>query len=222
MKAMDAAEIARELIAEGAVAVVRLNDGARLRETAEALREGGVRAIELTMTTPGALAAVAELAWRDEMVIGVGSVTDESTARAAIEAGAAFVVSPVFEPSVVGAVRAAGRCVAAGAMTPTEALAAHRSGADFVKVFPAQFFGPAYVRAMLAPLPFLRLMPTGGVTPDNAGEWLDAGAAAVGVGSALVGQDLVDRGAWEEITRRARRLRASVDASRAASGGGVP
>jgi len=204
------------LRALGAVAVIRLPDADRILPVVEALAEGGVRAIEVTMTVPDALGALARLKahFGDDVLLGVGSVLDAVTATAAVNAGARFVVSPVFDVSVVAAAHDAGAAAMPGAFTPTECQRAHASGADVVKVFPADTLGPAYFRAVLAPLPHLLLMPTGGVTLDNADEWLRAGAVAVGVGSALIAPADVGAGNYERIAANARRLTASIARAR--------
>lgn len=206
-----------QLVAHGAVAVVRLPSARLAREAVQALAAGGVRAVELTMTTPDALAVVEELArWMgDEMLVGAGSVLDADAARRAVDAGAEYVVSPVFRRAVVDEAHRLGVPAMPGAFTPTEILTAHDAGADLVKVFPADSLGPAFVRGVLAPMPFLGLMPTGGVTPDNAGGWLRAGALAVGLGSALVDPTLVVAGDLAALTERARRVTAQVAEARA-------
>jgi 2-dehydro-3-deoxyphosphogluconate aldolase / (4S)-4-hydroxy-2-oxoglutarate aldolase len=195
----------------GAVAVVRLRSADEAVRVAESLHEGGVSAVELTMTMEGAIEAIAAVARElPDVMVGVGSVLDGETARRAIEAGAVYVVSPVFVAEVVEEAHRAGVAVMPGAFTPTEILAAHRAGADVVKVFPADPLGPAFIKGVLAPMPFLKLMPTGGVTPENAGTWLRAGAVAVGVGGALVDPGLVATGDFAGLTARARRLAESV------------
>ena len=150
-----------------------------------------------------------------DVLIGTGSVLDADTARRAIEAGARYVVSPVFEPEVVEEAHRQGVPAMPGAFTPTEILRAHQAGADIVKVFPAEVFGPAFIKGVLAPMPFLRLMPTGGVTPENAGDWIRAGAAAVGLGSALVDPQLVAAGQFDALTQRASRVAKGIAATRA-------
>jgi 2-dehydro-3-deoxyphosphogluconate aldolase/(4S)-4-hydroxy-2-oxoglutarate aldolase len=214
------AETVRRIEALGALAVVRLPRADGLPRVAEALRAGGVRAIEVTMTVPGALEAVERLAREGdpELWIGVGSVLDGETARRAVEAGARFVVSPVLEPAVVAEAHRHGAAALPGAFTPTEILRAHQAGADLVKVFPSDALGPAFLKGVLAPMPFLRLVPTGGVTPENAGAWIRAGAAAVGLGAALVDPELVDAGDFAAITQRATRTLEAIAGAR----GGAP
>ncbi|HEX2093129.1 MAG TPA: bifunctional 4-hydroxy-2-oxoglutarate aldolase/2-dehydro-3-deoxy-phosphogluconate aldolase, partial [Longimicrobiaceae bacterium] len=205
----------------GAVAVVRTADASRLLRVVDALHAGGVSAVEVTMTTSGALDAIAELARRvgDAVLVGVGSVLDADTARRAAEAGARYVVSPVLRPEVVREAHRQGVPAMPGAFTPTEILQAHEAGADVVKVFPAEVLGPSFIRGVLAPMPFLRLMPTGGVTPDNVGEWIAAGAVAVGLGSALVDPRRVGEADLGWLTERARRLADGVARARGTAGG---
>lgn len=209
------AGIMRSIADAGVVAVLRLSDGARAARVIGAVHAGGVRAVEVTLTTPGALALIEEMArtYGDDLLLGAGSVLDPETARCAVEAGARYVVSPVLDPDVVAEAHRLDVAAIPGGATPTELLAAHRSCADMVKVFPAEGLGPGFLRSVLAPMPFLRLMPTGGVTPENVAEWLRAGAVAVGVGSALLDPALIASEQYEVITRRARTM---VDGVRAA------
>jgi 2-dehydro-3-deoxyphosphogluconate aldolase/(4S)-4-hydroxy-2-oxoglutarate aldolase len=202
----------------GALAVVRLPRADDVLPVARALHAGGVSAIEVTMTVPGALHAVERLAREcdAEILIGVGSVLDAPTVRRAVDAGARFIVSPVFRREVVDEAHRHGAAAFPGAFTPTEILQAHEAGADLVKVFPSDALGPAFIKGVLAPMPFLRLVPTGGVTPQNAGGWIRAGAVAVGLGGALVDPALVARGDWGMITNLARQ---TVDEVAKARGG---
>jgi len=213
--------ITERVLELGAVAVVRMNDASHAVRAVEAIHEGGVSAIEVTLTVPGALGVIEELARRlgDEVVMGVGSVLDADDARRAVEAGARYVVSPVFRAEVVAEAHRQGVAAMPGAFTPTEIIHAHEAGADVVKVFPADALGPVFIKGVLAPMPFLRLMPTGGVTPDNVGDWLRAGAVAVGLGSALVDPKLVAAGDWGALTERARRTAEGVAQARTATGG---
>src|SRR5690606_22406447 len=176
--AADRQAILDAVLGSGAIAVVRMADAGRLRHVAEAIAEGGVSAIEITMTTPNALAVIEEVAREmgDRVQVGVGSVLDAETARRAVEAGARYVVSPVFKPEVIDEAHRQGVPAMPGCFTPTEILAATEAGADVVKVFPADIVGLPFFKAVLAPMPHLRLMPTGGVSLTNAGEWLRAGA----------------------------------------------
>jgi 2-dehydro-3-deoxyphosphogluconate aldolase / (4S)-4-hydroxy-2-oxoglutarate aldolase len=194
------------------VAIVRLERYDRAVEVARALARGGITAVEFTLTGAGANEAVAacRAALGDAAQIGVGTVLQERDAHAAIDAGAQFVVTPAVRPAVIGACRERGVPILCGAMTPTEALAAHEAGADMIKIFPARAFGPQYIKDLLAPLPFLKLVPTGGVSAENARAYLEAGAAAVGIGGNLVAAQAVAQGDWERISDTARACVAAV------------
>ena len=214
------ATVTAQIEALGVVAVIRLKDAAKLRGVVDALAEGGVRALEVTMTVPRAVDLIRELAPKlpAGFLLGAGTVTDAATARAVIDAGACFVVGPVFRPDVIAACHERGVPAMPGCFSPTEILAAHESGADIVKVFPATMLGPQFIRDVRAPLPQVKLMPTGGVTLDNAGDWIRAGAVAVGVGSALIDAKAIDSGCFEVITANARRVLDNVAAARATPG----
>jgi 2-dehydro-3-deoxyphosphogluconate aldolase / (4S)-4-hydroxy-2-oxoglutarate aldolase len=200
----------------GVVAVIRLKDPAKLRAVVDAMAEGGVRALEVTMTVPRAIELIRELApaLPAGFLLGAGTVIDPVTARVVIDAGASFVVSPVFRPDVIAACHDRDVPAMPGCFSPTEILAAHECGADIVKVFPATMLGPQFIKDVRAPLPQVKLMPTGGVTLDNAGDWIRAGAVAVGLGSALVDVAAIDGNRWDVITANARRVVASVAAAR--------
>ncbi|HEV2670746.1 MAG TPA: bifunctional 4-hydroxy-2-oxoglutarate aldolase/2-dehydro-3-deoxy-phosphogluconate aldolase [Gemmatimonadales bacterium] len=207
------------LLASGVIAVVRLGETSvdRLRRAAAALAAGGIGAVEITLTTPGALAAIADLASDGALkgcVIGAGTVVDEQAARDVIARGARFVVSPTLDRAVVRYCRDHDVPCLPGALTPTELLEAWRAGARLVKLFPAGAVGPRYLREVLAPLPFLRVVPSGGVSLENAGEWIRAGAAAVSVGGALVNPVLVHEESWAELTARSRALVQAVAGAR--------
>ena len=194
------ATVAR-LCERGIVAVVRAKSSEQLLDVAKALLAGGVDCIEITMTTPNALEVIRrcrqELA--EEALIGVGSVLDPGIASKAIHAGAQFVVSPVFNEWTIRVAHAEGVPAVPGAMTPTEILTAANAGADLVKVFPATRLGPEFFRDVLAPMPHLKLTPTGGVDLATAGEFIRAGAATLGVGSALVEKKAVQDGDFGKI-----------------------
>jgi len=186
-------------------AVMRADSSEQLIEAAHALKEGGCDLIEVTMTTPNAFAvierATAELG--QDVLIGVGSVLDAETARGAILSGAQYVVSPIMNREMIEMAHRYDKVAIPGAYTPTEALDAYVGGADFVKIFPADVGGPAYIKAIKAPLPQLPLVPTGGVNLKTIVDFLKAGSAAVGVGSALVKKDALKSGDMEEIKRTA-------------------
>lgn len=188
------------------VAVIRAQSSAQLIEVCSALADGGVTASEITMTTPGALDAIAAASEKlgEHCLIGVGSVLDAPTARAAILAGARYVVAPTFKPDIIEMAHRYGCAVIPGGLTPTEILTAWEAGADIVKVFPSNHFGPRYIKDLLAPMPQLRLTPTGGVDLDTAADWLRAGAACLGIGSALVRKDLLRDRNWQGLTDLAR------------------
>jgi len=200
----------------GVVAVIRMRDAGKLREVVDAIAEGGVRAIEVTMSVPNAIELIAKLAASlpSTILLGAGTVIDAATARAVIDAGARYIVSPVFRREVIDACHEGDAAAAPGCFTPTEILDAHEHGADIVKVFPATALGPGFIKDVRAPLPQLRLMPTGGVTLDNAGDWIRAGAVAVGVGSALLDTKAIEEGRFEVLANNARRIVASVAAAR--------
>ncbi|MBP1636808.1 MAG: kdgA [Acidobacteria bacterium] len=200
----------------GVVAVIRLDDPAAVRDTCDALAAGGVRALEVTMTVPGAVALIAELApsMPAGFALGAGTVVDADTARQVIDAGARFIVSPVFRPAVIEIARLHDVAVMPGCFTPTEILDAWDAGADMIKVFPATVLGPGYLKDLHAPLPQVKLMPTGGVTRENAGDWIEAGAAAIGVGSALVDKAAVRAGQFDRVSANAAHFIAAVRRAR--------
>ena len=182
-----------ELLASGVIAVLRARDVKNLAQVARALAAGGVGALEITLTTPGAVDGIAELSRAGNgMLIGAGTVTDAVSARSVLDAGARFVVSPTLEPDVIRVCQERKIPCIPGAFTPTEILAAWRAGGRLVKLFPAAAVGPGFVRDLLGPLPFLRIVPSGGVTLESVGEWIRAGVAAVSVGGALLGAPLAD------------------------------
>ena len=209
---MHLTDIVARIERERIVAVIRLDDPQKLRPVVDALAAGGVRVCEVTMTVPSAIELIGQLVrgLGDDVLIGAGTVLDAATARAAIDAGARFVVGPVFRRDVIEACHDRGTPAMPGCLTPTEILDAWDAGADMVKVFPSTSLGPTFIKDVRAPLPQLKLMPTGGVTIDNAADWLRAGAVAVGVGSALVDAGAVKSGDFTSLTRRAERLVANI------------
>ncbi len=209
--------IVRAVSDAGAVAVIRMTDAEKLARVVEAIREGGVTAVEITMTVPGALDQIALLhrEYGDAIQLGVGSVLSAEVAHQAIDAGASYVVSPVFKPQIIAAAHERGVPAMPGCFTPTEAQSATEAGADVIKVFPADVVGMPFFKAILAPMPHLKLMPTGGVSLTNAGDWIRAGAVAVGVGSALLDGKAIAEGRYEQLTENARRLIDSVKSARA-------
>ena len=200
----------------GVVAIMRANSPDQLLGAAKAVLAGGVEAIEVTMTTPGALDVIrqATTQFGKEVLFGVGSVLDAETARAAILAGAQFVVCPTFKPETIEICQRYSIPVVPGAYTPTEILAAWEAGANAVKVFPASAGGPAYIKAIKGPLPQISLSAVGGVTVDNTADFIRAGVDFVGVGGELVNQKLLDSSNFAEITERARSFRSQVEKGR--------
>jgi 2-dehydro-3-deoxyphosphogluconate aldolase / (4S)-4-hydroxy-2-oxoglutarate aldolase len=209
---MNKAEILAELTNLGAVAVIRMSDSGKLLKVSEAIHKGGVSAIEITMTTPNALQVIESLSksMGKEIIVGVGTVLDAQTAIDAINAGAQFVVSPFYKREIVETVKRLNLPVMPGAFTPTEIQTAYESGADIVKVFPADVVGMAFFKALKGPMPYLKLLPTGGVTLTNAGEWLKAGACAVGVGTALLDKKAIDDNDYKKLTENAAILVRSI------------
>jgi len=210
-------DIVRRLADPGVIAILRTESADRLPDAIHALVAGGIHAIEVTMTTPGALKVIREAraALGDKIVMGVGSVLDSETARQAMLEGAQFVVTPVVRPGVIEICNRYGIPIACGATTPTEAFTAHELGSDFVKIFPAENLGPAYIRSILAPLPMLQLIPTGGVTPQNMPDYFKAGAAAIGAGSTLLTKEILASADWGALSARATEFVAAARKARA-------
>jgi 2-dehydro-3-deoxyphosphogluconate aldolase/(4S)-4-hydroxy-2-oxoglutarate aldolase len=208
--------IPAELEAARVVAILRRTDASSAVETARALVAGGVRCLEVTFDSPGVLDMLAAIgaALGDQVLLGAGTVLDRAAADAALAAGARFLVSPHFDVDLVRPLAERGVVWLPGALTPTEILAAWRAGAAAVKVFPAGGLGPGYLKDVLAPLRGIRLVPTGGVDADNAAAFIRAGAWGLGVGSALVDQQLVAERRFDELTARAQRLTSAVDQAR--------
>ncbi|MBI3407104.1 MAG: bifunctional 4-hydroxy-2-oxoglutarate aldolase/2-dehydro-3-deoxy-phosphogluconate aldolase [Planctomycetes bacterium] len=206
----------RRVLDGGIVAVVRSPDSAQLVEVVRALADGGVSVVEITMTVPNALEVLRQVhsALGDRVLLGAGTVLDAETARAAILAGAEYIVAPTINLDVIRLCQRYSKLVMPGAFTPTEVLAAWEAGADIVKVFPAEVVGPAYFKALRGPLPHVRLMPTGGVDLTTAAAYLKAGACCLGIGSQLVEPEAVARKDFERIRDLARQYAAIVREAR--------
>jgi len=203
----DKKRIVDQLTTAGAVGIIRAQRAEGLMHIAQSLQEGGLNCIEVTMTTPGALRAIEEIAGKLEGVLmGAGTVLDGTSARQAVLAGAKFLVTPTVELDVIEMAHRYGVAAIPGAMTPTEILTAWEAGADVVKVFPAGVLGPGYLKAVRGPLPQIPLAPTGGITADNAGEFIQAGAVMVCAGGWLVDKKAVDEARYDVLTQRARQL----------------
>ena len=202
MNKVEILDIIRET---GVIAIMRAQSSGQLIAAADAIKKGGVRAIEVTMTTPGALGVIetAKARYGSDVMFGAGSVLDAETARATILAGADFVVSPTLNLELIKLCNRYSIPVAPGCYSPTEVLTGWQAGADFIKLFPASFGGPSLVKAILAPLPQVRIIPVGGVNLDTAADFIQKGAAALGVGSSLVNNKLLESGDMDELTRRA-------------------
>lgn len=209
-----------KILQTGIIAIMRAQSSEQLLAAADAILAGGVDVIEVTMTTPGALETIRQAVtmYGERVAFGAGSVLDAETARSAILAGAQFIVCPTLNLETIRICKRYSVPVVPGAYTPTEILTAWEAGADLVKVFPAEVGGPAYIKAIKAPLPQIHLVPVGGVDLNTAAEFIRAGASAVGVGSALINQKLLDEGNFSEITRRAARFREEVERGRSQRG----
>ena len=192
---MSASKIINNIESSGVVAIIRASSSGELVDVVSALRDGGLTCIEVTMTTPNALEVIHQAREKmgDSAAIGVGTVLDSETARAAILAGAQFVVAPIVDAGTIAICKRYSVPVLPGAMTPTEIVHAWHAGADIVKVFPASAGGPGFIRDMKGPLPHIKMLATGGVTLENCGEFIKAGAEALGTGSALVSKELVKK-----------------------------
>ncbi len=209
----------QQIEACGIVAIIRANSADELIEAAAAIHAGGVDVIEVTMTTPNALQVINDVSstYGDKVLVGAGSVLDAETARAVMLSGADFVVSPVTKPDVIEICNRYGKVVIPGAFTPTEILMAWETGADYVKVFPSSGVGADYIKDVKAPLPQIPLVPTGGINAENAADFVTAGATALGVGSALVNNQLIAAGEFAALTERAERLVKEVQRARSDS-----
>ena len=209
-------QIIERLLNPGVIAVVRAKRTDQAVPLAEALVAGGVIAVEITMTTPNAIAAIKEASSKlgDRALIGVGTVLDEQTCQAAIDAGAQFVVSPICRRELIPIAQKAGKPIMLGSYTATEAQLAHEAGSDFIKIFPADTLGPNYIKGLRAPLPHLKIVPTGGVDLKTIGEFLNAGCVAVGAGSSLISKDVLDKDDWATLTRTAADFVRAAQAAR--------
>jgi 2-dehydro-3-deoxyphosphogluconate aldolase/(4S)-4-hydroxy-2-oxoglutarate aldolase len=218
MVTLDKSEDLRRLVDSGVVAVMRGADPDTAIDVAAALRDGGVTAFEITAENPDAMALIEELSAsfdESEAIVGAGTVLDSETAQTAIGNGAEFVVGPTFDPGVVETCNRYGVPVAPGVLTPTEALTAYEAGADIAKVFPASSMGPGHLSSIAGPLPQIPLMPTGGIDIDNVADYIEAGAAVVGAGSAIMDEEAIEAGDFESITETARDFTRVIEEARA-------
>ena len=214
---MNKAAVLERLTATGVIPVIRARSADEAAAAIAAIHKGGVSVLEITMTVPGAVELIREVARRaPNALVGAGTVLDPPSAHACIDAGARFVVSPALNLETIAACREADVAVLPGALTPTEVLTAWNAGADFVKVFPANAVGgPSYLKSLKAPLPQVRLVPTGGVNLKTAKDFIKAGASALGVGADLVDLEALRRGEADRLTDRARQFLALVAEARA-------
>jgi 2-dehydro-3-deoxyphosphogluconate aldolase/(4S)-4-hydroxy-2-oxoglutarate aldolase len=204
---MEKREVLNRMINEGLIPVIRVTSASEAMDVADAIKEGGVSFIEITMSVQGAIDVIKELTqkYKDEIIMGAGTVLDPETGRAALLAGAQFIVSPTLNLDLIQLAHRYSAVVIPGAMTPTEILTAWNAGADMVKVFPsAQLGGPEYIKALRGPLPQILLVPTGGVNLQNAGAFIKAGAAALGVGGELVDKKAIKEKKFHIITESTR------------------
>jgi 2-dehydro-3-deoxyphosphogluconate aldolase/(4S)-4-hydroxy-2-oxoglutarate aldolase len=201
----------------GVVPVIRAESPDQAMKIVDAIREGGIRTIEITMTVPNAIGVMEKVAEKfgKDVLLGAGTVLDGETARASILAGAEFVVGPSLNEEVIRICKRYSKIAIPGTMTPTEVIHAWEMGADIVKIFPAgELGGPAYIRALKGPLPHILLLPTGGVDLQNAGEFIKAGSCAIAVGTALVDKKAVAEGKFEVLTQKARQFLEEVKKAR--------
>ncbi len=209
---MERKEIVSKIIELKAVAVIRLQDPSKLIKVAEAIHDGGVKAIEITMTVPDAINTIALAAKEigNKVLIGVGSILNPEMAQRAIDAGAQYVVSPIFKKEIIEVSHKNEIPALPGTFTPTEVQTAYEAGADIIKLFPADVLGMAFIKGIKAPMPHLKVMPTGGVSLTNAGEWIKAGACAVGVGSALIDKQAIEEENYSILTENAKKIIGSI------------
>jgi 2-dehydro-3-deoxyphosphogluconate aldolase/(4S)-4-hydroxy-2-oxoglutarate aldolase len=203
---MNREKIVSEIAQKKAVAVLRIKEPEKLKNVIEALYAGGISVIEITMTVPGAIQLIEKMSNEldKNILIGVGSVLNAKVAEDAIRAGSKFVVSPIFKKEIIDIAHKYDVASMPGCFTPTEIQTAYEAGADVVKVFPADVLGMEFFKGILAPMPHLKLMPTGGVSLTNAGDWIKAGACAVGIGSALLDKESVEQGNYLKLTQNAQ------------------
>lgn len=214
---MDRLEILHRIESSGVIAVIRLNGDENLDQIICSLAQGGVTAIEITMTTPNAIAYIQNFSkkYGSEFLIGAGTVLNADVAKKVIDAGAEFVVSPILKTEIIRMSHQYHKVVFPGAFTPTEILTAWENGADVVKVFPATTLGPKYFKDIHGPLPEIKLTPTGGVSLDNAAEFMKAGAVFIGVGTALLDKKMIQNEDWSALQNRAAQFKAEVEKGRA-------
>jgi 2-dehydro-3-deoxyphosphogluconate aldolase / (4S)-4-hydroxy-2-oxoglutarate aldolase len=198
------------LLDAGIIAILRVQDATVVPPLAAALVEGGIRILEVTWTNPDPHESIQVLKTKlpSDILIGAGSILTAGSLRSAIQAGADFIVTPITRPGLVQLSHEEDRPILVGALTPTECQNAHDAGADFIKIFPADCYGPEYLKSLHAPLPHLRLAPTGGISAENLSDYLKAGASLAGLGSSLISKAALEKKNWKEITRASEELTA--------------
>ena len=204
---MEKRDVFNRMVSEGLIPIIRVSSAKEAVNVADAIKAGGGSLIEITMSVPGALDTIKDLThkYKDEIIMGAGTVLDPETGRAALLAGAQFIVTPTLNVDLIQLAHRYSTVIVPGAATPTEILAAWNAGADMVKVFPAaQLGGSEYLKALRGPLPQILLVPTGGVNLQNAGAFIKAGATALGVGGELVDKKAVKEKTFEVITENTR------------------
>ena len=214
---MEKRDILNRMTAEGLIPVIRVSSAREAMEVADAIKAGGVSFIEITMSVPGAIDVIKELSqkYKDDIILGAGTILDTETGRAALLAGAQFIVTPTLNLDLIQLAHRYSVPIVPGAMTPTEILTAWNAGADMVKVFPAaQLGGPEYIKALRGPLPHILYVPTGGVNLQNAGAFIKAGATALGAGGELVDKKAVAEKKFNVITENARAFLKAIKEAR--------
>ncbi len=198
---MEKSAILQKILDGGIVAILRVTDSGKVIPAAEYILAGGIHAIEVTMNTPNALQCIEQLSKIEGLLPGVGTVTNAQMAEDAIHAGAEFVVTPITKKEIINTCHKLGKPVISGAFSPSEIFQAHEWGADMVKVFPADTLGRNYIKSINGPFPYIKLMPTGGVSPDNIDKLFDAGAACVGVGGSFTNAEIIENQEWRRLQK---------------------
>lgn len=204
-----------EILKRKAVAVIRAKEPDKLKKIIESIAAGGVTVAEITMTVPNAIQLIEKMTNEVDknIILGVGSVLNKQVAEDAIKAGAKYVVSPILKKEIIETAHKFNVPAMPGCFTPTEIQTAYEYGADIIKVFPADVVGMAFFKAILAPMPHLKLMPTGGVSLTNAGDWIKAGACAVGLGTALLDKKAIESGDYNKLTENAKSIMNSINSA---------
>ncbi len=208
---MERIEILNEILEGGIIAILRVENSENVVPAAKCILAGGIRAIEVTMNTPNALHCISELSKIKGILPGVGTVTEPEMASAAIQAGAEFVVTPISKKEIIDMCHKLNKPVFSGAFSPGEIYQAFEWGADVIKVFPAETLGMKYIKAIKAPFPQIKLMPTGGVTADNIDKWYDMGSSCVGVGGSFTNAEIISNEEWGRLTRIAREFTSNIE-----------